>query len=156
MCRVFVACVAVCLVSGADAIGLGATQAGEPMAVNVDYDVPVYGAMDAAVRAQRGLDLEAKSRAKSSLRSIASLDGSSSVPFSALAMRGRGGDTDAHDAVVTVHVPSPTDAGTTALAEVRANARLLEHLAEAQDLQEQRFLDEIEKVTGQLGRRGGA
>ena len=150
------ACVAVCLAYGADAIGLGATQAGEPMAVNVDYDVPVYGAMDAAARAQRGLDLEAKLRAKSSLRSIASMDVSSSVPFSALAMRAAEEDMERRDAVVTVHVPSASGAGITALAEVKADASLLEHLAQAQDVQEQKFLDEVEKVTGHLRRRDRA
>ena len=156
MCRVFVAFLAFCVASRVCAAGLGAAQAGEPIALNVEYDVPVYGAKDAAVHVQRGLDLEAKLRAKSSLRAAAGMGRARGLPFSALSMRAGEGDKGSHGTEVTVHIPSPTGAATTLLADVRADARMLEQLAQAQDLQEQRFLDEVGKATSQLLHNGDA
>ena len=139
----FVVSFAAFYVAFAGAAGLGATQAGEPMALNVDYDVPVYAAEDAAAYAQRGLDLEAKLQAKSSLRATVDLGRSPGVPFSALSMRAPEADVGAHDTEVTVHVPSPTGAASILLADARGAAKTLKQLAQAQDLQEQRFLDEV-------------
>ena len=156
MCRSFLLFVALGVAICVSAIGAGATQAGEPIALNVEYDVPVYGAKDAAVLVQRGVDLESKLRTKSSLRAAASSGHARGSPFSAFAMRAAEQGAGSHDTEVTVHVPSPTAAASTALSDLKADAAFLEQLARAQDLQEQRFLGEVEKVAGLLGNKGGA
>ena len=147
MVRCWVSFIVLYVSSRACAAGLGATQAGEPMAVNVDYDVPVYGARDAAMRVQRGVDLEAKLRATSSLRAVSGLSRRSDLPFSAFSTRAGERDATSQGTVVTVHVPSPVGAAATLLADARADATVLEQLAKAQDLQEQRFLGEVRTVT---------
>ena len=143
MHRNFVSIVAFCVAFRACAAGLGATQASEPMVLNVEYDVPVYVAKDAAAYVQRGLDLEAKLQAKSSLRAAVGLGRHQGLPFSALSMRTPEVDAEAHDTEVAVHVPSPTGSASSLLADARDGARMLEQLAQAQDMQEQRFLDEV-------------
>ena len=142
--------VALCVAFRACASALGETQAGEPMSVNVDYTVPVFGAKDAAVLAQRGAVLDARLRAKSSLRSSHLSDS----PFAALSVDASAGGMGS--AVVTVHVPSPAGAAAALVADARADAALLGQLAKAQDSQEQRFLGEVRKVAAQLRHAGGA
>ena len=71
-------------------------------------------------------------------------------------MRDRGGDESSQDTEVTVHVPSPVGTATTLLATARADVALLEQLAQAQDLQEQHFLGEVEKVGSAFGSSNGA
>ena len=156
MRRSFVVFLALGVALCVSAAGTGASQAGEPVALNVEYDVPVYGAKDAAVRVQRGVDLETKLRAKSSLRVAAGSARSRDLPFSAFAMRAAERGVGSHDTEVTVHVPSPTGAASSSLADFKADAAFLEQLGQAQDLQEQRFLGELGKVATQLGNRGGA
>lgn len=154
MRRSFVLYVSLGVAACVSAAGAGAAQAGEPLALNVEYDVPVYGATDAAVRVQRGVDLEAKVRAKSSFRAVAGSDRSRHSPFSALAMRAAEPDVGSNDAEVTVHVPSPTAGANTALADFKADAAILLQLARAQDLQEQRFVGQLQTVENEL-KHGG-
>ena len=152
-------CVSFILLCGAfraSAVGIGASQAGEPIAVNVEYDVPEFGAKDAAVRAQLGTDVDAKLRTKSSLRAGTGLGHRSISPFSAFAMSANDEAAASQGTVVTVHVPSPSGAAVTLLADARADATLLEQLAKAQDLQEQRFLSDVGKATVQLRGVAGA
>ena len=144
--------VALCFAFCVCATALGETQAGEPIALNVDYTVPVYGAKDAAELAQRAVALEAGLRAKPSLRS-SHLPGSA---FAALSMDKHAGGANSGDTVVTVHVPSPANAATALVADARGDATILEQLANAQDSQEQRFLSEIRKVTAQFRHADGA
>ena len=143
---------ALCFAFCANAIGLGESQAGEPMTVNVEYTVPVYGAKDVQSLAQRGAASSSKLHAKSMLSSKQSL---AEAPFAALS-EGRGvRGKSSSDTIVTVHVPSPAGAATTLIENARADASVLGQLAEAQDKQEQRFLSEIGKVTAQLRTQGG-
>ena len=106
MCRGYVSLILLCAASRIGAVGIGASQAGEPIAVNVEYDVPEFGSKDAAVRAQLGSDLEAKLTTKSSLR--AGAGHRSGSPFSAFALRASDGDVVSQGTAVTVHVPSPS------------------------------------------------
>ena len=141
-------CVAFCLCATA----MGETQAGEPIALNVDYMVPAYGAKDAAMLAQRALALGAGLRAKPSLRA-------SILPeshFAALSMDKYDGGESSRDTVVTVHVPSPANAATRLVADAKADAAMLKRLANAQDSQEQRFLSEFQKVSAELRHVSGA
>ena len=156
MGRGCVSFILLCVAFRAGAVAMGATQAGEPIAVNVEYDVPAFGAKDAAVRAQLGADFDAKLVTKSSLRAGAGLGHRSGSPFSALALSAKDGDVAAQGTVVTVHVPSPSATAATLLAHARADAAFLEQLAKAQDLQEQRFLSDVGKATIQLHGVAGA
>ena len=154
MGRGIVSFIALCAASRVCALAMDAAQAGEPMTLNVDYDVPVYGEKDVAMRVQRNLDLEAKLRAKSSLRATAGHI--RDLPFSAFAARNRGRGMASQDTEVTVHVPSPAGTATTLLATARADVALLEQLAQAQDLQEQHLLGEVEKLGSTFGSANGA
>ena len=129
-----------CVAFGARAIGLGEAQAGEPMAVNVEYTVPVYGVRDVPSLEQRVAASGGKLHAKSPLSSRVPL---AEAPFAALSESRVGRAEGSPDTVVTVHVPSPTGAATTLVANARADAAVLGQLAEAQDKQEQRFLSEF-------------
>ena len=144
--------VAPCVVFCFCATALGETQAGEPLALNVDYMVPVYGARVAAMLARRAAAFESGLRAKPSLRS-SRLPGSA---FAALSMDKHAGGANSGDTVVTVHVPSPANAATALVADARGDATILEQLANAQGSQEQRFLSEIRKVTAQFRHADGA
>ena len=134
------------------ASALGEAQAGEPMAVNVDYTVPVYSAKDVAVLAQGGAASEAGLHAKSSLRAGYLSD----LPFAALSTDAGAGGAGSRKTVVTVHVPSPAGAAAALVADARAGAALLEQLAKAQDSQEQRFLDAAGGLTARVRHAGGA
>ena len=87
MSRVSAFLAALCFAFGARAIGLGESQAGEPMAVNVDYTVPAYGVRDVQSLAQRGASSTAQVHAKS-LQSPRVLLGD--APFAALSESGTG------------------------------------------------------------------
>ena len=152
MCRRCASLVALCLAFCVCATALGETQAGEPIALNVDYTVPVYGAKDAAELAQRAVALEAGLRAKPSLRA-SNLPES---PFAALSMDNDGGGMGSRDTVVTLHVPSPANGATKSVADAKADAALLGQLANAQDSQEQRFLGELRKLSAEFRHSGGA
>ena len=143
---------AVCFAFGARAIGLGESQAGEPMTVNVDYTVPAYGVRDVQSLAQRGASSTAQVHAMSLQSSRVPLG---DAPFAALSEGGTGRGESSSDTIVTVHVPSPTDAASTLIATARADAAVLGQLAEAQDKQEQRFLSEVGRVSTQLRAQGG-
>ena len=152
MCRFSAILCALSCVFCANAIGLGESQAGEPMTVNVEYTVPAYGAKDVQSLAQRGVASSTKLHAKSVLSSRVPL---AEAPFAALS-EGRGArGKSSSDTIVTVHVPSPAGVETTLVANARADAAVLGQLAEAQDKQEQRFLHEVGKVTTQLRTQGG-
>ena len=141
-----------CVAYGVRAIGLGEAQASEPMAVNVEYTVPVYGAKDVLSLAQRGAASGAKLQAKSLLSSRAPL---AEASFAALSDGRVGGGKGSADTIVTVHVPSPIGVASTLVANARADAAVLGQIAEAQDKQEQRFLSEFGKLTTQLRPQGG-
>ena len=143
---------ALCFAFCVDAVALGESQAGEPMAVNVEYTVPVYSVKDVQSLTQRGALSGAHLHAKSLLSSSGLPQ---NAPFSALSEGRAGRGESSPDTIVTVHVPSPSSAATTLLANARADAAVLGQLAEAQDKQDQRFLSEVGWVSTQLRARGG-
>ena len=83
-----------------------AWQAGEPIAVNIDYDVPAVSAEAGAMLVQRNAQLEARLVQVAAAQRIATKEG-----FSASSVRSgqrlRGDSMPVEQAEVVVHVPSP-------------------------------------------------
>jgi hypothetical protein len=123
-------------------LGQSAWQAGEPVAVNIDYDVPVVGAEAGAALMQRNSQLEARLVQAAPAQRLASKGG-----FSAASLRSgqrlRGDSVPVEQAEVVVHVPSPAYGPAqeaSLLAEVERQLGLLSGLAAKQRMQEDRVL----------------
>ncbi len=147
----------VLLVAG-QAFGQSAWQAGEPISVNIDYDVPAVGVEDGAALVQRNFGLEAKLTAAAPAQAMTHANG-----FSAAALhsgqRLRGDAVPPGEAEVVVHVPGPGFSfaeEAALLAEVNQQFGLLKGLVGQQRSQEARALSVAgglaERVAGIAGR----
>ena len=115
-------------------------QAGEPIAVNVEYDVPVHGPVDAAARSGPAVSLMHARQQRAALR------GRAGRVFSALAgSRGTFGANGDHT-VVAVHVP-PAIGGASAFNSEESQAHVLMQLAQEHELQEQQLLASLDRLT---------
>ena len=122
--------------------GQSAWQAGEPVPVNIDYDVPALGAEDAAALVQENLQLEARLGHAVPVRRAKHKRG-----FSAAAVRSErslvGDAVPPEDVDVVVHVPAPAYGPAQEAAfldEVGRQVELLSGLAAKQRSQENRVL----------------
>ena len=124
--------------------GQSAWQAGEPIAVNIDYDVPAVSAEAGAALMQKHKQLEAQLEAQRP---------ASKRGFSAASMRSqqrlRGDSMPVEEAEVVVHVPSPVYGFARAkvlLASMGQQFSVLSGLAAKQGAQENRALNVAEDV----------
>ena len=115
-------------------------QAGEPIAVNVEYDVPVHGPVDAAALSGPAISMMPARQQGAALR------GRAGRAFSALVgSRGTFGAHGGHT-VVAVHVP-PAIGDASALNSEESQAHVLMQLAKEQELQEQQLLASLDRLT---------
>ena len=115
-------------------------QAGEPIAVNVEYDVPVHGPVDAAARSGPAVSLMHARQQRAALR------GRAGRVFSALAGSRSTFGANGDHTVVAVHVP-PAIGDASALNSEESQARVLMQLAQEQELQEQQLLASLDRLT---------
>jgi hypothetical protein len=135
-----------------------AWQAGEPIAVNIDYDVPAVSAEAGAMLVQRNAQLEARLVQVAAAQRFASKGG-----FSAASVRSgqrlRGDSMPVEQAEVVVHVPSPSYGPARAkilLAGMERQLGVLSGLAAKQRAQEDRALNvatDLAKTVASASRR---
>ena len=155
-----IVCAIMCLVSRSlfvcvvgQATGQAVWQAGEPIAVTVDYDVP-----------SAPLDIDAAYRQQSAGLEAPAISGKPGSAFSAVELasqqRFRAEALQRNEAEVVVHVPAPASGfttGATMLADTTEQLLLLKRLASEQRLQEDHALTAAGALTAHVARisRGG-